>query len=126
MTRQSLPIILIFMILITPIASAFDHCAGMDITSHLSESQSMTGIISADGSSPSNHKKMFKGQTDSSADRDCDTSSNCTFHLCAGYGLTSSALTIDTIISSYYSNFEYIVPYNTALSADLRPPIFIL
>ena len=126
MTKQALSIILILMMLITPIASAFDHCSGMDMSAHLSESQSLTVTMSVDDASPLKHKNMLKGQQNNQADMDCHTSSSCTFHACGGYGITSSAPTVNTVISSYYSNYEYTSPYSTALSADLRPPIYIL
>ena len=114
------------MMLITPIASAFDHCAGMDMSGHLSESQNFSVILSIDGANPLDHKKMLKASQNNQTDMDCHSSSSCTVHVCGGYGITSSAPTVNTVTSSYYSIFEYTSPYNIVLSSDLRPPIFIL
>ena len=126
MKKQGLPILLIFLMLITPIDSAFDHCAGMNMSAHLSEIQSISVTLSADDAIPLDHKKMIKGLLSNSANMDCQTSDNCTVHVCGGYGITSSIPTINTVPSSYYSVFEYSSPYTTDLSPDLRPPIFIL
>lgn len=126
MKKQGLPILLIFLMLITPIASAFDHCAGMNMSGHLSEIQSISVTLSADDAIPLDHKKMIKGSLSNQTDMDCQTSDNCTVHVCGGYGITSSIPTINTVPSSYYSVFEYSSPYTTDLSPDLRPPIFIL
>ena len=98
------------MMLVTPIASAFDHCSGMDMMSHFSESQ--TEILNGDNSNPVN--------------MDCQASNSCTFHTCGAYVITSSVSTIDTVISLNYSHFEYFSPYNTVLSPDLKPPIIVL
>ncbi len=46
MMNQKNPIILILVILVTPIASAFDHCSDRDVIGHLSENQSLTVTVS--------------------------------------------------------------------------------
>ena len=98
------------MMLVTPIASAFDHCSGIDVMGHLSETQ----------------KEMLNADNTNPVDMDCQASNSCTFHGCGGYGITSSVSTVDTVISLYYSHFEYFSPYDTDLSADLKPPIIAL
>ncbi len=122
MKKQGLPIILILMMLITPIASAFEHCAGMD----MSESQSFSMPYSVDDTTPLDHKKMLKESQNKQTDMDCHSCGNCTVHICGGYGITSSPPTINTVTSSYYSSFEYALPYSSVLSTELRPPISIL
>ena len=125
MKKQGLPILLILMMLITPIASAFEHCAGMD----MSESRSFSITPLADASSdtiPLDHHKMLKESQNKQTDMDCHSSGSCVVHICGGYGITSSAPTINTLTSTYYSNFEYTSPYSTVLPSELRPPISIL
>jgi len=126
MKKQGIPIILILMMLITPIASAFEHCAGMDMSGHLSESQSFSMAQSVDDINHSDHKKIFKESQNKKTDRDCHNSGSCAVHICGGYGLTSSVQTINTVTSHYYSIFEYASPYSLVLSSDLKPPISIL
>ncbi len=125
MKKQALPILLILMMLITPIASAFEHCAGMDMSGHFSETHSfsVTPLAdAADNTIPLDHQKMSKGSQSSQTDMDCHTSGSCTIHICGGYGITSSAPTINIVTTSYYSIFEYASPYDTTLSPDLKPP----
>jgi hypothetical protein len=110
MKKQGLPILLILMMLITPIASAFDRCSGMDMMGHFSETQ----------------KDMLNSDTSNTVDIDCQASNSCTFHGCGGYIITPSVSTVDTVISLNYSHFEYFSPYDTDLSPDLKPPIIAL
>ena len=110
MINQKTPILLILLMLITPVASAFDHCSGMDMTGHLSATQ----------------KVRLDGDNSNPVDMDCHTSNNCTFHTCSAYVITSSVSTVDTVISLSYSRFEYFSPYDTDQSPDLKPPIMIL
>lgn len=129
MKKQGLPNLLILIMLITLIASAFDHCAGMDMSGHFSETHSFSVTPSADAAEntiPLDHQKMSKGSQSSQTDMDCHTSGSCTIHICGGYGITSSAPTINIVSSSYYSGFVYTPPYSTVLSSELRPPISIL
>ena len=114
------------MMLVTPISLAFDHCSGMDMMAHLSVSQSLTVTVSINDETPINQKRMLNNHNTNPADIDCQASNSCTFHTCGGYGITSSASTIDTVISLYYSHFEYLLPYDTDLSPDLKPPIMVL
>jgi hypothetical protein len=114
------------MMLITPIASAFEHCAGMDMSGHFSETHSIPVVLSADNTIPLDHQKISKGSQSSQTDMDCHTSGSCTIHICGGYGIMSSAPTISTVSSSYYFSFVYTPPYSTVLSSELRPPISIL
>ncbi|MCF6252313.1 MAG: hypothetical protein L3J75_13760 [Methylococcaceae bacterium] len=122
MKKQGIPILLIIMMLITPVAEAFDHCAGMGLSGYLSATLSSESEYAAH----SEHQKMYKESLNSQTDMDCNSDSDCTFHFCGGYGITSSISSVKTVPFSYYSVFEYVSPYSTALSPDLRPPIFVL
>ncbi len=126
MKKQGFPVLLIMMMLITPIASAFDHCVGMDMSGHLSENQIFSVTQSVDDAIHLDHQKILKGSQNNQTDIDCHTTGSCTVHVCGAYGITSSMPTINTIDSSYYSVFEYTPPYSTVLVPDLKPPISIL
>ena len=80
------------------------------MTDHLSETQ----------------KEMLNGDNSDPVDMDCEASNSCTFHTCGGYVITSSTSTVDTVISLKYSHFEYLSPYDTDQSPDLKPPIIVL
>ena len=122
MKKQSLPILLILMMLITPIASALDHCAGMDMSGHFSASQSSAVMSSSHDAMPLGHDNMLTASPYTQLNGDCHSGGSCTIHLCGGDGITSSVPGINIVASFYYSPFEYISPYDTALSPDLRPP----
>jgi hypothetical protein len=125
MTKQVLTFLLIFTMVIAPIASAFEHCAGMDMSEFSSDSQSWTVVMSADDLAPSNHENMLNGRLDSQGDVACHASS-CIFHVCGGCAIISAAATIHLAGSADYSNSEYISSYNTVLPLDIKPPISIL
>jgi hypothetical protein len=125
MKNQKMPILLILMMLITPIASAFDHCSGMDMTGHLLENQSLINTVSSKDEVLLDQKGMLSGDKANPVEFDCHTYS-CTLHACGGYSIVSSATTINSVISFHYSYFEYFSPYDTYLSRSLRPPILAL
>ncbi|MCK5188979.1 MAG: hypothetical protein KAR12_02865 [Methylococcales bacterium] len=126
MANPNISIVLIIMMLISPIASAFDHCSGMDMSGYFSENQSLIFFMKASDTELLSHNKMSKELTHNQADMSCHISSSCTFHACSGYLITPSVPTVTTVISLYYSGFEYRSLYSIVLSPDLRPPILIL
>ena len=121
MTKQDLSILLVLMMLITPIASAFDHCSGMNMSG--SESQSLTVSMFADEANSSVRSKMLMGHQ---TKMDCDSRCSCMLHVCGSYGITSLASTINFMASSGYSIVEYPSQYSIVLAPDLRPPKLIL
>lgn len=121
MKKQITPILLILMMLVTPIASAFDHCSGMDMSSHLLENQSFS--MSTMDKSALIDKEIVKENPTNKVDIDCHSNNSCTFHACGGYGIISSSSTINTNTSLYYSDFEYISPHSNIPHSLLRPPI---
>ncbi len=126
MTKQGLPVLLILMMLITPIASAFEHCAGMDMSGHLSESHHLSDTLPAKDAIPLDHKKIVKGSQNNQTDMDCHNSSSCTVHICGGYGIMTSVSAINIVATSSYLIYQYASPYDTLLLPDLRPPKLIL
>ena len=125
MLRKRFSILIILMMVITPVASAFSHCSGMDMLGDLSESQRMTVTVVVDNATPLNHKDLVEGQNQ--ADMQCHTSNNCAFHVCGGFGMTSSTSSFNAIAASYsYLTSLYSPLYSTALSAEIKPPILTL
>ena len=111
---------------ITPIASAYSHCSVMLMSGYLSERQTLSIVVLADNTVASNHHGHDQGHHQNQSDRLCQASGSCTFHVCGGYGITSSSSTIDVIASYSFSNSESSSPYSTAFSPEIRPPILIL
>jgi len=121
MKKQITPILLILMMLVTPIASAFDHCSGMDMSNHLLENQNFS--MSTMEKDSLMGEKIVKENPNNKVDMDCHSNNSCTFHACGGYGIISSSSTINENTSWYYSDFEYISPYSNISPSLLRPPI---
>ena len=121
MKKQRTPILLILMLLVTPIVSAFDHCSGMDMSSHLLENQSFS--MSNMDESYLTDKEIVKDFQSKKVDMDCHSNNSCTLHACGGYGIVSSSPTINAYSSLYYSDVEYITPHSNIPPSFLRPPI---
>ncbi len=124
MIKQRTPILLILMMLVTPIVSAFDHCSGMDMSNHLLEDKSFS--MSTMDASPLTDKEVFKEHQSNKVDMDCHSSHSCTFHVCGGYGIITSSSTIDTNTSLFYSGFETLPPHSYIYLFLFRPPIISL
>jgi len=122
MTQRHQSILLILMMLITPITSAFEHCVGMDMSVHLSDIQNTSGHIVSHDTSAIDHKTVLENDLGSEGHNDA----NCTVHICGAYDLPLSPVIAKITRSSYYINIEYSAPYGIALSPDLRPPRQIL
>jgi hypothetical protein len=125
MKKQSLTILLILMMLITPIASAFEHCAGMDM-SHDSASQKMSIVQSIDAVSSLEHQKMLNSSQAKQMDMDCHSSGSCTLHVCGAYTISSSMPTLNLVTISNFSILDDTSLYSAVLTSELRPPIQIL
>ncbi len=122
MTQRHPSILLILMMLITPITSAFDHCVGMDMSVHLSNSQNTTVQFTSHDTSVNHHEKRLKNISES----DYHNDTHCTVHLCGAYDIPSSPMVTRIISSSDYINIEYGSPYGIVLLPNLRPPRQIL
>ena len=126
MTRQPFSVLLILIMVVTPIASAFGNCSGMAMRTHVPESINLTNAVLIDRVVSLNHENIGQEKHNDQADMDCHASDSCAFHVCGDYSITAAALTIDTATTLCYSGSERFLPYSTDLSPDLRPPILNL
>jgi hypothetical protein len=126
MTKKHFSLLLIILMLISPIASAFDHCSGMAMRGHFSASQSL--LVAGVDDNASTSKKLDAGQRhdQNQAEKHCHSSANCTFHVCSGCGIAASALFSGFIPSYSYSSFSTLLRYSTFFAPEIRPPIQIL
>jgi len=122
MTQRYQSILLILMMLITPITSAFDHCVGMDVSIHLLNNQNTAGQLSTHDTGAVDHEILLKNSLDTNHHND----TNCTVDICGAYDLPISLAITEVVSSSYYMNIDYSSPYGITLSPDLRPPQQIL
>ena len=123
MTRQPFSVLLILIMVVTPIASAFGHCSGMAMRGHIPESKNLTVAVLIDRVASLKHQNIDQERHNDQVDMDCHALSNCAFHVCGDYSIIASAATVDTATSICYSGSEHFLPYSTDLSPDLRPPI---
>ena len=126
MKRQRFSVILIFIMVITPVASAFGQCSGISLRGHLPESQGLIVAGIVDNSSTSKHQEAGPELYQNQAKMQCHTGGSCTFHICGGCGMAASTLFSNFIASYSYSSFESTLPYSTTFSPEIRPPILIL
>lgn len=126
MTRQPFSVLLIFIMVVMPITSAFGHCSGMTMRGHVPESRNLTVAVLMDRVVSLNHRNIDQEKHNDQADMDCHALGSCAFHVCGDYSITASASTLDTVATLCYSDSEYFLPYSTDLSPDLRPPILSL
>jgi hypothetical protein len=125
MTKQHLSILLILMMVITPVASAFNHCLSVSMHEDIIDSHQMTVPVLVDKVTTSKHKDMIKKQD--KAGGLCHTSNNCAFHVCGGFGINSSISSFNAIVANYsFFTPHYSPLYSTALSTEIKPPILTL
>lgn len=110
------------MMLIMPVTSAFEHCAGMDM-SQLSTNQSFSITQSIDAANSLEQQKMLN---ESPMNTDCHSSGSCTLHACGAYAISASTPTLHIVTTSDYSIVQHTSHYSAVLTSDLRPPISIL
>lgn len=123
MTNQRLSVLLIVLMVITPVASAFSHCTAMLEAGHFSESDTATSVLT-DAAVASHHQNA--GQYNQQVQSDsCHAGSGCTLHVCGGYGMTSSTSTFAAFAANHFAIVEHPSPGSTILSPDLKPPIAI-
>jgi len=123
MTRKFVAMLLVLVIGLLPVASAFATCAG-------SEHKEMNGVMMPYSSAIETHAEdatSHEYNTDSQdfplAEMDCHTDGHCVFHLCGGFGLAAS----NQFIFLFYAHSQVILPgsfiKDRVLPPELRPPI---
>lgn len=113
MIKQLSSIFLILTLLITPVASAFSHCSGMD----MSVKQHLSVMLDSAPSQP------VVLHTNQDSELDCQTTNNCSFHQCSSIGIAPNDLIIHSLASFTAIIFTSALPSNTPPSSLLRPPI---
>jgi len=127
MTNQRFSILLIFMMVITPVASAFSHCPGMAMPSDLSESNISSVAGLADDAATSNHHDSKQENYHNQGDKQCHASGSCTFHVCGSCAITLSSTSTNAFIASFnHQKFEPASLESTPFLPEIRPPISIL
>jgi len=120
MKNRRFAILLIIMMLITPVASAFSHCAGMSMHGHASENLNLSVAASF------SQLQHFQDHEQNRSDKLCHASGSCTFHVCGGCGITSSTINSNFYYPAIFSGFEVSSPSSQYFPPAIRPPILII
>ncbi len=117
MTTQRFSILLILLMVITQVASAFDHCMNEFVPHNLSGHQS--GLDAGLAGQSKHQAQKQVGDSHS-------THAYCTFHVCGDCGLTMSVFIPEARVSHYFPSFQAFTPTGIVASPDIRPPITLL
>jgi hypothetical protein len=125
MIKKRFSILLILLMVITPVTSAFGYYSGM--ASQLSAEPSFeqaiavtdmandTGDAATQNSDPCHQHNKVKTV--------CHASSSCSFHVCGDGGITAAFLFVQVYGSYRYGLLEKSTSSSFSFSPDIRPPI---
>ncbi|MFZ2170285.1 MAG: hypothetical protein WAW61_11685 [Methylococcaceae bacterium] len=123
--RQRFSFLLILILAITPVTSAFGYYSGM--TSQLSAEPSLeqgiaiadmtndTGDVAAQNSDQCHQQNKVKTA--------CHANSSCSFHVCGDGGITPIFLFVQAYSSNRYEHSKKSTSSSFLFSPDIRPPI---
>ena len=125
MSRKSVAKLLVLIIGLSPIASAFAACVGAEYT----EMGGMTFDSSGMGAyavGVMRHSDRKNDRNVSPMDMNCHSNGGCVFHWCGVLGLTDA----NQFAATFYTNPQVILSVSNVkdrvLPPELRPPIIIL
>jgi hypothetical protein len=125
MIKKRFSILLILMMVITPVTSAFGYYSGM--ASQLSAEPSFEqGIAVADmandtgDAATQNSDQCHQHNKVKTA---CHANSSCSFHVCGDGGITAAFLFLLAYSSYRYRHLEKSTSSSLSFSPDIRPPI---
>jgi hypothetical protein len=111
--------ILVCLMVISPIVSAIDHCAGMHGMNAVQQLDlSMTVSVMSMGAD--DHQTMAETAID------CSDAGECALHLCSGHAVMLSITAFNFVISTGFQQSVILALYNSPSFAAIRPPISIL
>ncbi len=111
---------LIALMVISPIVSAIDHCAGM----HGTDAVQQTGLSAAASLYNVDESVDHHAMTDTEID--CHDSGDCALHLCSGHAVMQSVTVFNSMVSTDFQLSVTHPLYNSPSYSAIRPPISIL
>jgi hypothetical protein len=125
MLRQRFLLLVLLMMVITPVSSAFGYYSSMvsSLSAEPSFEQDIVVTDSVDGTSNAAqhnsdhclHQDKFKIA--------CHASGSCTFHICGDGGITAIFLFTQAYSSYCYEHLEKSTSRSLSFSPEIRPPI---
>ena len=123
MNCQRFSILLIFMIVYMPVATAFNHCTGL--SDHKSSSQALIDVVPAFAGTGYEHQDTNQGQHQDSTQSYCYMSGSCSFHVCGGEAVISSIPHLITNTALLYSTPDPRGLHSTVITPEIKPPIIL-
>ncbi len=120
MIKNRIVFFLISLMVISPIASAIDHCADMhgDNTIEQSTVQSI--------SSATMKQDASAGHLLADTDMSCHDSGDCALHLCGGCAVIQSETTLNTVVLTHFQMSKTHSLYHSPSYSAFKPPISVL
>ncbi len=112
---------LIALLVISPVVSAIDHCAGMHGVNAVEQSHQMlnASLMGVDDSSLDQHNLPHNTIN-------CHDSGDCSLHLCGGHAVLQSSMIFNSVISSDFQQSVTLPLYRSPSYLAIKPPILIL
>jgi len=113
MIKNRTAFFLIFLMVVSPIVSAIDHCAGM----HEDNAVHQIGSNPADDVLDTHHPAQ---------NNDCHDSGDCALHLCSSHAFIQSVPKFNSVVSTKFQLSSIHTFYDSPSFLAIRPPISIL
>jgi hypothetical protein len=121
MIKKRLSILLILMMVITPVTSAFGYYSGM--ANQLSVEQGITVADIANNTGDAATQNSDQCHQHNKVKTACQANSSCSFHLCGDGGITAAFLFVQAYSSYRYGHLEKSIFSSLSFSPGIRPPI---
>lgn len=125
MTNRRFLFLLILMMVITPVTSAFGYYSGM--ASQLSADPSFEQAIAvadrANDTGDAATRNSDQCHQHNKVKTVCHASSSCSFHMCGDGGITAAFLFLQDYGSHRYGHTKKSTSSSFSFSPDIRPPI---
>lgn len=124
--KKNLLTILILIIISSPVASAFSHCSGMQMSHAESMSEMMGTDKTVSSVSMMEHQAMSTDiMNDTNDSCDCDVTMDCAGHVSA-YVTPYTVGTSHTSLLVKLTPFNRQFPQSTSYSPEIKPPCLVV
>jgi len=122
MTSQRFSFLLILIMVITPVTSAFGYYSGM-AKNQLSIEQGIAVADMANDTGDAATQNSDQCHQHNKVKTACRASSSCSFHVCGDGGITAAFLFLQVYGSYRYGHTKKSTSSSLSFSPDIRPPI---
>ena len=125
MIKKRFLILLMLMMVITPVTSAFGYYSGMasQLSAEPSFEQGIAVTDMANDTGDAATQNSDQCHQHNKVKTACHASSSCSFHVCGDGGITAAFLFLLAYSSYRYRHLEKSTSSSLSFSPDIRPPI---